>query len=185
MGVAANIGTVAKEKKVSLKELSALVDVPYTTLYHAVKRDSKMELGTVQKVADALHIFWLDLYPEEQRESIAWDATQKGMINPYQQKSETVSSNRALQMGLISLPMEWSPKKRASYYFELLNECGQNVAIETAKSRVSELKKGNAAEFAFYMNSMDDKSLYLIAQTLEELVNLQAYQKPIEDPTEK
>lgn len=61
MGVATKIGEAAKEKGISLKELSRQVDIPYTTLYHAVKRDSKMEFETVKKVADALNISWYTL----------------------------------------------------------------------------------------------------------------------------
>ena len=54
MGAAAIIGEIAKERDISLKELSRRVDIPYTTLYNAVKRDSKMDFETVQKIADAL-----------------------------------------------------------------------------------------------------------------------------------
>lgn len=46
MGVAAIIGEIAKERDISLKELSRRVDIPYTTLYNAVKRDSKMDFET-------------------------------------------------------------------------------------------------------------------------------------------
>lgn len=56
MGVAAKIGDIAKERKISLKELSRMVDIPYTTLYHAVKRDSKIDFETAKRIADALSI---------------------------------------------------------------------------------------------------------------------------------
>lgn len=55
MGVAAKIGEIAKERGVALKELSRRVDVPYTTLYNAVKRDSKIDLETVNRIAKALN----------------------------------------------------------------------------------------------------------------------------------
>lgn len=63
MGAAAIIGEIAKERDISLKELSRRVDIPYTTLYNAVKRDSKMDFETVQKIADALGVLWYNLYP--------------------------------------------------------------------------------------------------------------------------
>ena len=53
MGAAAKIGEIAKLKGIPLKEVSRRADIPYTTLYNAVKRDSKIELRTVQKAADA------------------------------------------------------------------------------------------------------------------------------------
>ena len=62
MGAAAIIGEIAKEIDISLKELSRRVDIPYTTLYNAVKRDSKMDFETVQKIADALGVLWYNLY---------------------------------------------------------------------------------------------------------------------------
>lgn len=65
MGVAVKIGEVAKERNISLKELSRRADIPYTTLYHAVKRDSKMDFETVQKIADALNADVSGFYPDE------------------------------------------------------------------------------------------------------------------------
>ena len=56
MGVASKIGEIAKSKGIALKELSRQTDIPYTTLYNAVKRDSKMEFETVKKISDALSI---------------------------------------------------------------------------------------------------------------------------------
>ena len=53
MGIGAKIGEVAKEKGISLKELSRKINIPYTTLYHAVKRDSKIEYEIAVKVATA------------------------------------------------------------------------------------------------------------------------------------
>lgn len=56
MGIGARIGELAKNKKISLKELSRRIDIPYTTLYHMVSRDSKVDLDTASKIADALSI---------------------------------------------------------------------------------------------------------------------------------
>ena len=62
MGVAMKIGEKAREKDISLKELSRQVNIPYTTLYNAVKRDSKMDFRTVQRIAVALGLRWYELY---------------------------------------------------------------------------------------------------------------------------
>lgn len=69
MGVAVKIGEVAKERKIALKELSRRADIPYTTLYHAVKRDSKMEFETVKKIASALGVSWYELYPGDETDT--------------------------------------------------------------------------------------------------------------------
>ena len=69
MGVASKIGEFAKSKGIALKELSRQVDMPYTTLYNAVKRDSKMEFETVKKIAAALGVSWYELYPGDESDS--------------------------------------------------------------------------------------------------------------------
>ena len=50
MGVATKIGEIAKKRKIPLKELSRRADIPYTTLYNAVKRDSKIDIETARKI---------------------------------------------------------------------------------------------------------------------------------------
>lgn len=62
MGSGARIGKIAQEKGVSLKELSRRVEVPYTTLYHIVKRDSKIDYDLSIRLAQALGISVADLY---------------------------------------------------------------------------------------------------------------------------
>ncbi len=168
----------------SRRKLALDAKIPPSTFQSMMERKRGMSIETLQKLADALHVFWLDLYPEEQRESIAWEATRTGKINPYPPKYETVSFDHGLQMGLVSLPIEWGARKRAEYYFNLLNDCGQDVAVQTAKSRISAIQKDKAAEFGFYMDKLDDASLNIVAQALEDLTGIQAFQKPT-DPTEK
>ena len=63
MGVATKIGEIAKEKGIPLKELSRRTGIPYTTLYNAVKRDSKIDIETVRKIAAALGTSVLELDP--------------------------------------------------------------------------------------------------------------------------
>lgn len=69
MGVASKIGEIAKSKGIALKELSRQTDIPYTTLYNAVKRDSKMEFETVKKIADVLGVSWDEFYPGDETDS--------------------------------------------------------------------------------------------------------------------
>lgn len=64
MGVAAKIGEIAKKRGIPLKELSRRADIPYTTLYNAVKRDSKIDIETARKIAAALGISVLELDPD-------------------------------------------------------------------------------------------------------------------------
>lgn len=94
MGVAAKIGDIAKERKISLKELSRMVDIPYTTLYHAVKRDSKMEFETVQRIAVALGVPWNALYSanESDPDVKAWGPDSKTQTKDYWYRVDSASA---------------------------------------------------------------------------------------------
>ena len=180
----AQIKYYRNQKRMTQEELAQKVGLATITIRQYESGAREPNASIVVQIADALHVFWLDLYPEEQRESIAWEATRTGKINPYPPKTELVDVDKALQMGLVSLPIEWGARKRAEYYFNLLNDCGQDVAVQTAKSRISAIQKDKAAEFGFYMDKLDDASLKIVAQALEDLTGIQAYQKPI-DPDKK
>ena len=86
MGIGAKIGEVAKEKGISIKELSRKINIPYTTLYHAVKRDSKIEYEIAVKVAGALGVsvdeFYTisDVYTHGYKDSVEAEAYNKSWL---------------------------------------------------------------------------------------------------------
>ena len=103
MGAAAKIGEISKERGIALKELSRMVNIPYTTLYNAVKRDSKMDFETVQRIATALGCSLSDFYPDgffcadyeaanEQEEKERADVISEVFSNSAQKLQEAVSS---------------------------------------------------------------------------------------------
>lgn len=54
---------IAQERKISLKELSRRAEIPYTTIYNMVKRDSsRVSPENLQKLADALGVEIGELY---------------------------------------------------------------------------------------------------------------------------
>lgn len=63
MGIGAKIEELAKQQKISLKELSRRADIPYTTLYHMVKRDSnRVSIDTLEKIARVFDVEWEDVF---------------------------------------------------------------------------------------------------------------------------
>ena len=96
MGVASRIGEVAKEKRIALKELSRRANIPYTTLYNAVKRDSKMELETVKKIAAALGVEWVELYPGDESDEFVqgWSLEENTTTEPlsYRERVDLASA---------------------------------------------------------------------------------------------
>lgn len=94
MSAAARIGELAKEKGIALKELSRRVDIPYTTLYNAVKRDSKMDFETVQRIAAALGVPWNELYSanEEDEDVKAWAPDARVQTEDYKHRVDTAGA---------------------------------------------------------------------------------------------
>lgn len=63
MGIGKRIGDLCAKRGINLRKLAINADVPYTTLYSAVKRDSDgMDTETLKKIADALGVGPAALY---------------------------------------------------------------------------------------------------------------------------
>ena len=62
MRVGQNIKTIAEAKRISIKELSRMVGIPYTTLYNMVNRNTdRFDLGLLEDIAHSLDVpigFW-------------------------------------------------------------------------------------------------------------------------------
>lgn len=65
MGVGRNIEAAAKRKKMSLKEISQRLGMPYTTFYNIVKRDSpRIDFELVGKLTRILDVSYSELLGE-------------------------------------------------------------------------------------------------------------------------
>ena len=57
MRIGQNIKTIAEAKKISIKELSRMVGIPYTTLYNMVNRNTdRFDLGLLEDIARSLDV---------------------------------------------------------------------------------------------------------------------------------
>lgn len=156
MGIGARIGEIAKEKKIPLKELSRRVDVPYTTLYHMVSRDSKVDFDTACKVASALGVEWVELYPDNKSASMAYINAANDFMKEHPGGFKKISPDEAAERGFIddqtaaSLNAFQSQihQKHILEDFAALNDKGQ----EEAAKRVHELTL-----LPEYSNSPDKK----------------------------
>ena len=102
LGTGKRIGDACQQKGLSLRQLSIKADVPYSTLYSAVKRDSDgISLDALRKIAVALGV---DLYSLADFD-IASDAL-----------AEEINAN--------------NKEAHVLQLFQCLNSDGQNVAIE-------------------------------------------------------
>ena len=72
MGIGKRIGEECARHGLTIRQLSLKANIPYSTLYSAIKRDSDgMDFETVKKLAAVLVMSWYELYPgNKDREEI-------------------------------------------------------------------------------------------------------------------
>lgn len=110
MGTGKRVGDECKRQGLSLRQLAIKADIPYSTLYSAVKRDSDgITLDVLKRIALALNI---DLYSLADFD-MATDAI-----------AEEINANR-----------RDTKEEQLLQHFRTLNDNGQSVAVE----RVQEL----------------------------------------------
>lgn len=110
MGTGKRVGDECKRQGLSLRQLAIKADIPYSTLYSAVKRDSDgITLDVLKRIALALNI---DLYSLADFD-MATDAI-----------AEEINANRRA-----------TKEEQLLQHFRALNDNGQSVAVE----RVQEL----------------------------------------------
>lgn len=129
MGVAAKIGEIAKKRGIPLKELSRRADIPYTTLYNAVKRDSKIDIETARKIAAALGISVLELDPDagERSELKAFNELISLVAEDEVKGNYQFSDSSDLNFIRTQLRDKWIPSVSAKY----------NVSPELLRAMVS------------------------------------------------
>ena len=153
MGISGKIGAAAKAKGISLKELSRMIDVPYTTLYHAIKRDSKMDIETVQKIATALEIPPDELLGAVWGEIVAEDTlkrfTHDGM--------EALYGTTDITEARLVVYSRWFKK-------------------------LSETDKDNVSSVVKYLQKLNSDGKRTAAERIEELAQIPKYQRQQDTP---
>ena len=158
MGAAAKIGEIAKSKGIPLKEVSRRADIPYTTLYNAVKRDSKIELRTVQKAADALGVSLINFYSQDELKEIKEDIYRQQRIDQ-EQIARAFHEQHQIEMA------KKQQEQLFAFVLRHVQDCfGQN-GVKLLQS-YNELNCNGRAE---------------AAKRVQELTQIPAYQRPAED----
>ena len=71
MGVGTNLKTILRDKKMTIKQLSELADIPINTLYSITKRDSeRVDKVIIQRLAAALGVDPYSLYSFDQASEV-------------------------------------------------------------------------------------------------------------------
>lgn len=138
------IGIIAKERKISLRQISVDAGIPYNTLYSIVSRKSnRINNNALLKIASALGISVFELMDPEK----CPDDFKKGVSEPIDIQNPDIQKafRRYIKDGKLEFPglAEGSAldaenrENELLYHFRNLNERGQQVAVE----RVEELTK--------------------------------------------
>lgn len=193
MGVAMKIGEKAREKDISLKELSRQVNIPYTTLYNAVKRDSKMDFRTVQKIAVALGMRWYELYLDssDKEFSAAPIDYEKMIQNENDQERlmaaadhvEVLQWNAEKQSGII-----WGNDEKNRWLEEQIPMIAKAYRVEVddlkgilqsvLEPEPFRVKNMEEEELLSYFRKLNDNGRIVAVEHLQELTEIARYQRP-------
>lgn len=150
MGIGANVQRIAKEKKISLKELSRRAEIPYTTVYNMVKRDSeRVSPENVQKLANALNVGVGELYGVK-------------IIDGLEKCGLSLEKSNIHDIGQILTDDEQSQKDELEAAFNELNSKGRTEAIK----RVKELKQ--IPEYSRSIQDEAERVAKILAQAVVE-----------------
>lgn len=151
MGVGNRIAQQCVNKGLSVRQLALKADIPYSTLYSAIKRDSNgIDTATIKKIASALGVSWYELLsddPEEQAKAIKAYMSEKIAMCGDQEYTKRAFLAREI----------------TTDYYDQLNTDGKLAAYKIIYERI------------------DNDALYDSIQDFKALVDTPQYQKKPEE----
>lgn len=109
MGVGKRIEALCADSGLSIRKLALKADVPYSTLYSAIKRDSNgIDTDTLKKIAAALGVEWYELLSDDSEEQIT-------IVNKEVARCEALF-DKAIDKALVETP----EKEKALTWFQTI-----------------------------------------------------------------
>lgn len=188
MSVCQNIKAVAEARGISIKELSRRVDIPYTTLYNMLNRDSeRFDLNLLEQIAQSLDVsvgilmgsavpnmeqILCDHYPShnEYRTRHSSDDGFTNLQNADEDDSYNTEKND-------HFPFDSGDKRYNSLCeFDQLNPLGQEVAVQLLLSiRAHQFEGDLRREFIFLLKHSNNKAVFQLNQALMSLSYLSSF----------
>lgn len=188
MSVCQNIKTVAEVKRIPIKELSRRVDIPYTTLYNMLNRDSdRFDLNLLEKIAQSLDVSVGTLIDplEPSEEQIAHDyyplhnkyLARHPSDDGFTNLQNTDEDNPCNTEKNDHFPFDPGDKRHNSLCeFDQLNPLGQEVAVQLLLSIRSHQFEGDLRrEFIFLLKHSNNKAVFQLNQALMSLSYLSSF----------
>lgn len=131
-----NIGRIANEKGISLRKLSILSGIPYTTLYSIVKRKSdKIDIDILRKIALALDLHPIEIMGERPASMVLYGmdlferaTTEKSGIEEVKNKPmHQMTADEVMKQPWFHMEFK-SDDDHIAYLYSLLNGSGRAEA---------------------------------------------------------
>lgn len=188
MSVCQNIKAVVEAREISIKELSRKLNIPYTTLYNMLNRDSeRFDLNLLEQIAQALDVsvgilmssavpnmerILCDHYPSSE-EYLARHSSDDGFTN----LQNTDEDNPYNTEKNDHFPFDPGDKRYNSLCeFDQLNPLGQEVAVQLLLSiRAHQFEGDLRREFIFLLKHSNNKAVFQLNQALMSLSYLSSF----------
>ena len=198
MSVCQNIKAVAEVRGISIKELSRRVDIPYTTLYNMLNRDSeRFDLNLLEQIAQSLDVSvgllmgsavpsMTELLGEHYS---SYSTPKSSMRHPsddeitnQQKDTEDNSYNNEKN---DRFPFDPGDKRHSSLCeFDQLNPLGQEVIVQLLLSiRAHQFEGDLRREFIFLLKHSNNKAVFQLNQALMSLSYLSSFNDQYATPS--
>lgn len=181
MSVCQNIKAVAEAREINIKELSRRVDIPYTTLYNMLNRDSdRFDLNLLENIARSLNVSVETLMSStvpsiEQIKYDYYPSYNNSTHCPSDDESTNLRNNEDDKPCKVErtdrFPFKPADKRyRALCDFDTLNSLGQEVIVQLLLSiRTHQFEGDLRREFIFLLKHSNNKAVFQLNQALTEL----------------
>lgn len=196
MSVCQNIKAVVEAREISIKELSRMLNIPYTTLYNMLNRDSeRFDLNLLEQIAQSLDVsvgilmssavpnterILRDHYPSR-NEHLARHSSDDVFTN----LQNTDEDNPCNTEKKDHFPFDPGDKRHGSLCeFDQLNPLGQEVAVQLLLSiRAHQFEGDLRREFIFLLKHSNDKAIFQLNQALMSLSYLSSFNDQYATPS--
>jgi len=183
LGIGANVQKIAQKENISLKELSRRAQIPYTTVYNMVKRDSdRVSPENVQKLADALgvtpgYLLYGDTDPV-QRSLFDAEDTAKALKGELQKSLETGKITPALTNGKAAKALSVLENQMWTAVDEIGKESG-SALLQLFRFLPPDLR-----DIVVYYEELNADGQRVARERIEELTQIYKYQREEKRPPE-
>lgn len=190
------IRVTRKEKGLSQKELGKLLGVSGAMIGQYETGQRKPRLDTLQRIASALGVDWLELVPEVKRSAIIitrvmekadltvkdkdGNVIRQGSGKPWRK----LSTEEAYRLGILNLAFN-SEEDRIAYFYSLLNTDGKLAASKYFYQNLDKDRIGAVADYVEKLSEIPQYQRLTTPQSTpapQEGTDTTPEEKPFEDP---